>query len=66
MKGQAVAAVSVHKDPYENIYCVVRGHKDITLQVSHGRDWQCVHSPVQPPTDLPWLPYREYSPAVYR
>lgn len=49
--GDSRAVTSMHKDPYENIYCVVRGHKDITLQ---------------PPTDLPWLPYREYSPAVYR
>ena len=42
---------SVHKDPYENIYCVVRGHKDIILQ---------------PPTDLPWVPYRSLTPAVHR
>ena len=41
----------VHKDPYENIYCVVRGHKDIILQ---------------PPTDLPWIPYKELTPGVYR
>ena len=41
----------VHKDPYENIYCVVRGHKDIILQ---------------PPTDLPWIPYKELTPGVYK
>lgn len=23
--------ISVHKDPYENIYCVVSGHKDFIL-----------------------------------
>ena len=33
----------MHKDPYENIYCVVRGTKDIILQ---------------PPTDLPALLHR--------
>ena len=41
----------MHKDPYENIYCVVRGHKDITLQ---------------PPTDLPWIPYSDLTPATYQ
>ena len=41
----------MHKDPYENIYCVVRGYKDITLQ---------------PPTDLPWIPYKTLQPAVYQ
>ena len=41
----------MHKDPYENIYCVVRGHKDITLH---------------PPSDLPWIPYKQLKPAVYR
>ena len=41
----------MHKDPYENIYCVVRGQKDIRLQ---------------PPSDLPWIPYRSLQPAVYR
>ena len=41
----------MHKDPYENIYCVVRGHKDIILQ---------------PPTDLPWIPYKDLTPGVYK
>jgi len=41
----------VHKDPYENVYCVIRGEKEITLQ---------------PPSDLPWIPYKDYSPAVYK
>ena len=35
----------VHKDPYENIYCVVSGYKDF------------IH---HPPTDQPWIPYGEY------
>lgn len=39
---------SVHKDPYENMYCVVSGHKDFLLH---------------PPTDLPWIPYGRYRPA---
>ena len=42
--------LAVHKDPYENIYCVVRGHKEIILQ---------------PPTDLPWIPYQQLTPATY-
>ena len=42
---------AVHKDPYENIYCVVRGHKDIILQ---------------PPSDVSWVPYRDLTPGVYR
>ena len=46
-----VSVCVVHKDPYENIYCVVRGHKDIILQ---------------PPTDLPWVPYRSLTQAVHR
>ena len=42
--------VAVHKDPYENIYCVVRGHKDFILH---------------PPSDLPWLYYQDFDQAVY-
>lgn len=49
--GDARAVTSMHKDPYENIYCVVRGHKELVLQ---------------PPTDLPWIPYRDYKPAIYK
>jgi len=49
--GDQRAVTSMHKDPYENIYCVVRGHKDITLH---------------PPTDLPWIPYKDFTPAVYK
>jgi len=49
--GDARAVTSMHKDPYENIYCVVRGHKDLILQ---------------PPTDLPWVPYRDFKPAIYK
>ena len=42
---------TVHKDPYENIYCVVSGYKDFILH---------------PPTDLPWIPYSEYPTARYK
>ena len=41
---------SAHKDPYENIYCVVRGHKDIILF---------------PPTDYPWLTTKVCSQALF-
>jgi len=49
--GDARAVTSMHKDPYENIYCVVRGTKELVLQ---------------PPTDLPWVPYRDFKPAIYK
>jgi len=48
--GDGRAVTSMHKDPYENIYCVVRGSKEIILQ---------------PPTDQPWLPVQSLQPAVY-
>ncbi|KAM4542295.1 bifunctional peptidase and (3S)-lysyl hydroxylase JMJD7 isoform 2-T2 [Odontesthes bonariensis] len=41
----------VHKDPYENLYCVVSGEKHFILL---------------PPTDRPFIPYGAYQPAVYR
>jgi len=48
--GDERAVTSTHKDPYENIFCVVKGYKDILLF---------------PPTDLPWLPYRKCRQAKY-
>jgi len=44
------AVTSLHKDHYENIYCVINGTKTFTLY---------------PPTDLPFLYEREYSSAQY-
>lgn len=41
----------MHKDPYENIYCVVNGYKDFILH---------------PPTDRPWIPYKLYPTAMYK
>lgn len=41
---------AVHKDPYENIYCVISGSKEFILH---------------PPTDLPWIPYNLYPRAHY-
>ncbi|XP_011301391.1 jmjC domain-containing protein 7 [Fopius arisanus] len=49
--GDKRAVTSMHKDPYENIYCVVSGEKEFILH---------------PPTDLPWIPYRKYPSAVYK
>ncbi|XP_037569127.1 bifunctional peptidase and (3S)-lysyl hydroxylase Jmjd7 [Dermacentor silvarum] len=43
--GDERAVTSMHRDHYENIYCVVSGHKDFILL---------------PPTDLPWVPYENY------
>ena len=41
--GDSRAVTSTHKDPYENMYAVMRGYKDIILY---------------PPTDIPYMPYR--------
>ena len=49
--GDGRAVTSTHKDPYENIYCVVKGFKDIILF---------------PPTDFPWLPYKLCDQAIYQ
>lgn len=40
----------MHKDPYENIYCVIDGKKDFLII---------------PPTDLPFVPYKKYPVGVY-
>ncbi|XP_012267185.2 bifunctional peptidase and (3S)-lysyl hydroxylase Jmjd7 [Athalia rosae] len=49
--GDQRAVTSMHKDPYENIYCVISGEKEFLLH---------------PPTDLPWIPYKNYPSANYR
>lgn len=41
----------MHKDPYENIYCVISGFKDFILI---------------PPTDLPYVPYKHYPVAKFK
>ncbi|VVC99984.1 bifunctional peptidase and (3S)-lysyl hydroxylase Jmjd7 [Leptidea sinapis] len=48
--GDERAVTSMHKDPYENIYCVIDGHKDFILI---------------PPTDLPFVPYQNYLQAKF-
>lgn len=48
--GDARAVTSMHRDHYENIYCVVSGQKDFILL---------------PPTDLPWVPYEKFRTATY-
>ncbi|KAG1678334.1 JmjC domain-containing protein 7 [Nymphon striatum] len=49
--GDKRAITSVHKDHYENLYAVIRGYKDFILL---------------PPTDLPWIPYKEYPLGQYK
>ncbi|CAH2237643.1 jg11323 [Pararge aegeria aegeria] len=49
--GDDRAVTSMHKDPYENIYCVIDGHKDFILI---------------PPTDLPYVPYKRYTQAIFQ
>uniref|UniRef100_A0A667ZBE5 Bifunctional peptidase and (3S)-lysyl hydroxylase JMJD7 n=1 Tax=Myripristis murdjan TaxID=586833 RepID=A0A667ZBE5_9TELE len=48
--GEASAVTSMHKDHYENLYCVISGEKRFILL---------------PPTDRPHIPYGLYQPAVY-
>ncbi|XP_072221409.1 bifunctional peptidase and (3S)-lysyl hydroxylase JMJD7 isoform X2 [Leuresthes tenuis] len=45
-----MSSALVHKDPYENLYCVISGEKHFILL---------------PPTDRPFIPYGVYQPAVY-
>lgn len=45
------SVTSMHKDPYENMYAVVRGEKTFILQ---------------PPTDLHCIPYELYTAARYK
>lgn len=49
--GDKRAVTSMHKDPYENIYCVIDGYKDFILI---------------PPTDLPFVPYKKYKQAEFK
>ncbi|XP_040916457.1 bifunctional peptidase and (3S)-lysyl hydroxylase JMJD7 [Toxotes jaculatrix] len=49
--GEANAVTSMHKDHYENLYCVISGEKNFILL---------------PPTDRPFIPYGVYQQAVYR
>ncbi|KAM3870921.1 bifunctional peptidase and (3S)-lysyl hydroxylase JMJD7 [Diretmus argenteus] len=49
--GEGSAVTSMHKDHYENLYCVISGEKHFILL---------------PPTDRPFIPYGLYQPAVYR
>lgn len=48
--GDSRAVTSLHKDPYENLYCVVDGYKDFLL-IS--------------PTDLPFVPYKQFDCGSY-
>lgn len=49
--GDKRAVTSMHRDHYENLYCVVKGWKKFILI---------------PPTDLPFVPYETYQAAVFR
>ena len=49
--GDERAVTSLHKDHYENLFCVISGSKTFTLI---------------PPTDLPNIPYGVYKPAKYK
>ncbi|XP_026691491.2 bifunctional peptidase and (3S)-lysyl hydroxylase JMJD7-like [Ciona intestinalis] len=43
--GEKKAVTSLHKDHYENLYCVIKGEKTFTLI---------------PPSDRPFIPYKTY------
>lgn len=49
--GDCRAITSLHKDHYENLYCVICGKKTFTLF---------------PPTDLPYIPHQSYQVARYK
>ncbi|KAF0981735.1 hypothetical protein FDP41_012392 [Naegleria fowleri] len=49
--GDSQSTSSLHKDPYENIYCVIAGKKIFTLY---------------PPTDVVNVPYKNYQEAHYK
>ncbi|KAL5007907.1 hypothetical protein ScPMuIL_016713 [Solemya velum] len=49
--GESKAITSMHRDHYENLYCVVRGWKRFILL---------------PPTDLPFVPYESYQAASFK
>lgn len=49
--GDERAITSMHKDHYENLYCVISGKKTFTLL---------------PPSDLPLIPYELYTPARFK
>ncbi|XP_064625437.1 bifunctional peptidase and (3S)-lysyl hydroxylase JMJD7-like [Lineus longissimus] len=48
--GEEKAVTSMHKDHYENLYCVIHGEKQFIII---------------PPTDQPFVPYGEYQAAKY-
>lgn len=48
--GEASAVTSMHKDHYENLYCVISGEKQFILI---------------PPSDRPFIPYELYQPATF-
>ncbi|EMP39601.1 JmjC domain-containing protein 7 [Chelonia mydas] len=48
--GESAAVTSLHKDHYENLYCVISGEKHFLLH---------------PPSDRPFIPYELYLPATY-
>ncbi|KAF5271307.1 hypothetical protein FQA39_LY08105 [Lamprigera yunnana] len=49
--GDSRAVTSMHKDPYENMYCVIDGFKDFILI---------------PPSDLSSVPYRSYPVGTFK
>lgn len=49
--GDCRAVTSLHKDHYENLYCVISGEKTFTLY---------------PPTDMPYIPHKNYKVARYQ
>lgn len=49
--GDSKAVTSLHKDHYENLYCVIVGEKKFTLI---------------PPTDQPFIPYENFRSGLYK
>ncbi|KAK6184339.1 hypothetical protein SNE40_006829 [Patella caerulea] len=49
--GDGRAVTSMHRDHYENLYCVISGWKKFILI---------------PPTDLPYIPYEDYPTGIFK
>ncbi|XP_050411134.1 bifunctional peptidase and (3S)-lysyl hydroxylase Jmjd7 [Patella vulgata] len=49
--GDGRAVTSMHRDHYENMYCVISGWKKFILI---------------PPTDLPYIPYEDYPTGIFK
>ncbi|KAI7875142.1 Clavaminate synthase-like protein [Lichtheimia hyalospora FSU 10163] len=77
--GNDKSITSLHKDPYENCYAVIRGEK--TFVLLPPSEYYCLHesnyptaiysptmelTPLDPPTETPWIPVDPLHPNLER